>query len=168
MTVIVAIIGLMGGGLVAISGILQARHIKGGTKVSIGITIAVCTLLAFLSLLGLIGAIGRKLFLIRLYFTFLVLHLMFSLGIGIYAIYRIFKESSSFMKDCIAAHPSTVYKNPQGICSQSLKIVKGVTVTLFIVFWLFEIYACVIIKNYSHQLEDEYAVEGVVKDTESW
>ncbi|KAG5726298.1 hypothetical protein E4T56_gene17424, partial [Termitomyces sp. T112] len=130
-------------------------------------SIAVYSLLAFVSILGLVGAIGRKLVLVRVYFFTLIAHLLFSLAIGIYAIYRIFKDSSSFIQDCLAAHPPTTYENPQGLCSDGLKIVKGVTVTVFIVFWLFEIYGCVIVNSYSRQLEDEYAVEGVVKDTES-
>ncbi|KAG6862319.1 hypothetical protein C0995_016017 [Termitomyces sp. Mi166 len=113
-----------------------------GSKVSLGITIAIYSLLALVSLLGL--------------------------AVGIYAIYRVFRDSGSFIRDCLAEHPPTVYQDSHGLCSQGLKIVKGVTVTIFIVFWLFEIYGCVIVKNYSRQLEDEYAVEGVVKDTESW
>ncbi|KAG5721302.1 hypothetical protein E4T56_gene5305, partial [Termitomyces sp. T112] len=58
--VIVALIGLLGGGLIAVAGGLNSRQIT-GSRVSLGISIAVYSLLAFVSILGLVGAIGRKL-----------------------------------------------------------------------------------------------------------
>ncbi|KAG6920110.1 hypothetical protein DXG01_010178 [Tephrocybe rancida] len=165
--VIIALIGLLGGGLIAIAGAINAHQIS-GSKVSIGISITVYALLAILSLVGLIGAIARKLALVRLYFVFLFVHLLFSISFGIYAIWRVFKDSGAFKKDCLLAHAAPSIKNPAGICNDGLKVIKGVTVTVFIIFWLFEIWGCVIVNNYSRQLADEQAVEGVVKDTESW
>ncbi|GLB44922.1 hypothetical protein LshimejAT787_1802590 [Lyophyllum shimeji] len=130
-----------GRGVIAVVGGLNAHRIN-GSKVSIGISITVYGLLAFVSLLGLIGAIARKLALIKLYFAFLVVHLMFSLAVGIYAIFRVFKDKHK-------------------LCNDGLKVVKGVTVTLFIIFWLIEIWGCVIVNSYAGQLADENAVEGL-------
>ncbi|GLB37265.1 hypothetical protein LshimejAT787_0403160 [Lyophyllum shimeji] len=165
--VIVALIGLLGGGVIAVVGGLNAHRIN-GSKVSIGISITVYGLLAFVSLLGLIGAIARKLALIKLYFAFLVVHLMFSLAVGIYAIFRVFKDKHVFLNDCIQSNTAAAAQSPQKLCNDGLKVVKGVTVTLFIIFWLIEIWGCVIVNSYAGQLADENAVEGVVKDTEAW
>jgi len=165
--VVMALIGLLGGGIVSVVGAINAHRLK-GSKVSIGIIVAVYALLTFVSLLGLIGAIGRKLALVKLYFTFLVVHLLFSLAIGIYALFRAFHDSSSFMHDCLASKPAAASQNSKALCSDQLKLVKGLSVTIFIVFWLVEIWGCVIVKSYAAQLADENAVEGVVKDTEAW
>ncbi|KAG5637227.1 hypothetical protein H0H81_005349 [Sphagnurus paluster] len=165
--ILIALVGLLGGGFISIISAINAHRIT-GSKVSIGITIAVYILLTLVSLLGLIGAIGRKLALIRLYFTILMMHLLFSLATGIYAIYRVFKDGSTFINDCMVSNTAVSSEDPRQMCSDGLKLVKGLTVTLFIVFWLVEIWGCVIVNSYAGQLEDENAVEGVVKDTEAW
>jgi len=164
--VIIALIGLLGGGIISVVGGLNAHRIN-GSKASIAISITVYALLAFVSLLGLVGAIGRKLSLIKLYFSILVVHLMFSLAIGIYAIFRVFKDKRTFLNDCIASNTAAAAQNSQQLCNDGLKVIKGVTVTLFIIFWLIEIWGCVIVNSYAGQLADENAVEGVVKDTEA-
>jgi hypothetical protein len=165
--VIIALVGLLGGGIISVVGGLNAHKIS-GSKVSIAISIAVYALLAFVSLLGLVGAIGRKLSLIKIYFSILLVHLLFSLAIGIYAIWRVFKDGSVFMNDCIVSNTAAAAENPQQLCNDGLKLVKGLTVTFSIIFWLVELWGCVIVNSYAGQLADENAVEGVVKDTEAW
>ncbi|KAG5646266.1 hypothetical protein DXG03_003862 [Asterophora parasitica] len=164
---IIALFGFLGGGLIAIVGGLNAYKIS-GSKASIGIAVTVYALLALVSILGLIGAAGRKLALIRIYFLVLLAHLFFSLATGIYAIFRIFKEGSIFLDDCMASDSAANVEDPKKMCTDGLKLIKGVTVTLFIIFWLVEIWGCVIVNSYGGQLQDENAVEGVVKDTEAW
>jgi len=166
--VIIAIFGLLGGGALAIAGALNAHRID-GSKVSIAISIVIYALLAFVSGLGLIGAIGRKLALIKLYFVMLLAHLVFSLGVGIYAAFRIFHDGAIFINECVAANDaSALGDDPTKVCHEGLKVVKGVTLTMFIIFWLFEIWGCAIVSSYVSQLTDENAIDGVVKDTEAW
>jgi len=164
-TVLIAILGLLGGGVLAVLGGLNAHNIK-GSKVSAGITIAIYGLLALVSLVGLIGAIARKLALVKVYFAMLLAHLMFNLGVGIYALFRIFRDGHVFVDNCVAANPTVT--NATKVCFEGLRVIKGVSVSLFIVFLLIEIWGCVIVSNYAGQLADENAVEGVVKDTEAW
>jgi len=164
--VIIALIGLLGGGIVSVVGGINAHRIS-GSKASIAISITVYALLAFVSLLGLVGAIGRKLALIKIYFSVLIVHLLFSLAIGIFAIYRAFNDKGVFMNDCITSNTAAAAQNPKQMCNDGLKVVKGVTVTLFIIFWLVEIWGIVIVNSYAGQLADENAIEGVVKDTEA-
>jgi len=165
--VITALLGLMGGGILAIVGGLEAHRID-GSKVSIAISIAVYGLLAFVSLLGLFGAIGRSISLIKLYFGVLLAHLFFSIGIGAYAIHRVFTDAVGFYDTCIVSEPATQEDDPGKYCNEGVKLVKGITVTLFIVVWLFEIWGCIIVSSYARQLQDENNVSGVVKDTEAW
>ena len=163
--VIIAAVGLMGGGALAIAGALNAGTIQ-GSKASIAISIVIYSLLAIVSLLGLIGALGRKATLVKVYFFALVSHLLFSFAIGVYALFRIFKDGNSFITHCVAANSNM--EDAEKVCGEGLKVVKGISVTLFIALWIFEIYGCVIVKGYNDQLEDEKAHEGVVKDTEAW
>ncbi|KAF9467275.1 hypothetical protein BDZ94DRAFT_1318710 [Collybia nuda] len=183
--VLVALFGLLGGGTLAIVGASQAHRIgmptpafsldpraykpfPDGSKVSIAISITVYALLAFLSLLGLVGAIGRKISLIKMYFGMLVAHLVFSIGIGAFALHRVFSDSMGFYDECMLSQPASQVEDPSKLCKDGAKILKGVSVTVFIIFWLFEIWGCLIVGNYSKQLQDENALSGVVKDTEAW
>jgi hypothetical protein len=163
--VIIATIGLVGGGALAIGAALNAHNIQ-GNKAPVAISIVIYILLSIVSLLGLIGAIGRKLLLIKIYFVALIAHLIFSFIIGIYALHIIFKDGGVFISHCVAANSHL--DNSDKICHHGLKVIKGVTVTLFIIVWLFEIWAIVIVREYNHQLREELVVEGVVKDTEAW
>lgn len=88
---------------------------------------------------SLVGAIGRKLSLVKLYFAMLLAHLLFSLGVGIYAIFRIFQDGPVFIDECVASNTASTDDDPAKICADGLKVVKGVTVTVFILLWLFEI-----------------------------
>lgn len=139
-----------------------------GKKVSLAISITVYALLALLSVLGFIGALARRLHLIKIYFGMLLAHLIFSIAIGGFAIFRVFRDSSSYFQDCLQSQAASASGNQTKVCSDGVKIVKGVTITLFVVLWLFEIWGCVIVSNYSKQLAAEKSVQGVVKDTEAW
>lgn len=114
----------------------------------------------------------------------LLAHLIFSMGIGGFAIFRVFRDAKSYYEDCVHSYAGS--QSSASVCTDGVKIVKGVTVSLFIVLWLFEICAsgsliksfwkssflspggCVIVSNYSKQLAAEKSVHGVVKDTEAW
>ncbi|KAF8230163.1 hypothetical protein L208DRAFT_1438542 [Tricholoma matsutake] len=165
--IIIAIIGILGGGALSVLGGLQAERMT-GKKVAIAISITVYALLAILSVLGFIGAIARRLHLIKIYFGMLLAHLIFSMGMGGFAIFRVFRESSLYFQDCLQSQAATLSDNPTKICKDGVKIIKGVIIALFVVLWLFEIWGCVIVSNYSKQLAAEKSVHGVVKDTEAW
>jgi hypothetical protein len=134
-----------------------------------------------------IGAVARRLHLIKIYFGMLLAHLIFSIGIGGFAIFRVFRDASSYYQDCLHSYAgSSSQSSGPSICADGVKIIKGVAVSLFVVLWLFEICAsdfliksfckssflspggCVIVSNYSKQLAAEKSVQGVVKDTEAW
>jgi len=164
-TVLIAVFGLLGGGVLAVGGGLKAHSVQ-GSKVAIALAITVYGLLSILSLVGLVGAIGRKLTLIKIYFAMLFAHLMFSLGVGVYVLFRVFRDGHIFVNNCAVANANIA--NATKVCYEGLRVIKGVGVTLFILFLLLEIWGCVIVSSYAGQLADENAVEGVVKDTEAW
>jgi len=163
--ILISLIGLLGGGTLAVAGALNASTMQ-GDKASIAITITIYLLLAIVSAIGLVGSVGRKPLLVKIYLVALIVHFLLSFALGIYALFRVFKDGPSFISHCIDANHDV--GNADVVCAEGLKVVKAISVTLFIVVWLFEIWGCVIVKGYKEQLEDEKAHEGVVKDAEAW
>ncbi|KAF5325650.1 hypothetical protein D9611_000127 [Ephemerocybe angulata] len=163
--ILLSLLGFLGGGAVSAVGIISLKKSSGAEK-SLIIQIVVYVLLCVISLLGLIGGIGRKLLLVRIYFGMLVFHLAFSVGGGIFAIYRVFKDSPNYITECLLGKESD--PNAQKTCEQGASLLKGLMITVFILFWALETWACVIVHNYNRQLEEEEATRSVVKDTEAW
>ncbi|KAF9047314.1 hypothetical protein BJ165DRAFT_1526637 [Panaeolus papilionaceus] len=162
--ILIGFIGLVGGGAVTAVAIMSLKH-AGASKTAIIIQLIVYLLLALVSLLGIVGAITRKRSLIRLYFATLLTHLLFSLASGIYAIHRSFKDAPKYLSQCTSG--STDHHVIQ-VCKNGSTLLKAITVSVFIVAWLLEIWGCVIVINYSKQLVEEEVSQSVVKDTETW
>jgi len=161
--VILSLFGFLGGSAMTAFAIIQLKRSPGttGNKVSLTIEIVVYILLAILSVIGLIGAISRKLAFVRSYFWMVFLHLLLSIGLGIYAIVHNFKEAPVYIDECVSdsEDPSVLQS-----CQDGSKLFKGVMIAVFVIVWLLEIWACSIVHSYSKQLVDEQAV----KDTENW
>jgi len=162
--IIFALFGTLIGGAITALGSLRLVHTE-GSKVSLIIEVVVYGILALVSLLGLIGAIARKLGLVKFYFGMLIVHLLFSMGTGGYAIYRIFRDSPAYIDRCIGHHGGTYASK---VCHDGATVTKAVVIGLFVLLWLIEIWGCVIVNSYSRQLSEETAAERVVKDTEAW
>jgi hypothetical protein len=90
----------------------------------------------------------------------LLAHLIFSMGIGGFAIFRVFRHSSIYFQDCLQSHAASVSTNPTKICQDAVKIVKGVSVTVFVVLWLFEICALWRVFSWSNRFGSFFAVQG--------
>jgi len=162
--VLFSLLGTAVGGGIASLGVLRIMHAH-GSKVSLIIEVIVYGILGLVSLLGLIGAVSRKLGLIKFFFAMLLIHLIFSLGSGGFAIYRIFHDAPAYIDKCISHHGG---KHASQVCHEGATITKVVVIGLFILLWLIEIWGCVIVNSYSRQLREETAAERVVKDTEAW
>ena len=85
---------------------------------------------------SLIGAMSRKLGLIKFFFAMLVIHLIFSLGSGGFAIYRIFHDAPAYIDKCISHHGGS---HASQVCHEGATITKVVVIALFILLWLIEI-----------------------------
>ena len=114
-----------------------------------------------------------------------LVHLLISIGLGIYAIIHNFRDAPKYIDECASgSEDPSVLKS----CEDGSKLFKGVMIAVFIFVWLLEfcqffIYfisvtyahlllllllllsgACWIIHSYANQLRDEQAD----KDTENW
>ncbi|PPR02982.1 hypothetical protein CVT26_004926 [Gymnopilus dilepis] len=95
----------------------------------------------------------------------LILHLLFSIGMGVYAINRNFKDTPKYISTC---QSGSTEKAVIAACHQGATILKSVMIGSFILAWLLETWACFIVGHYSKQLAEEEATKSIVKDTESW
>jgi F0F1-type ATP synthase assembly protein I len=102
---------------------------------------------------------------IRAYLAMLIIHLLFSMGSGIYAIHRNFEESPKYISDCISGSHDKLVTN---VCKDSASLTKSIMIGIFIGAWLIETWACFIVVNYSKQLGEEELRNSMVKDSESW
>jgi len=162
--ILLAILGLIGGSGVAAIGIINLKRSE-GSKTALVIQIIVYLLLAIVSIFGLIGAIAKRLAFVRLYLAMLIMHLLFSMGTGIYAIHRNFTDAPKYISDC---ESGSTEKAVIAVCSQGATLLKSVMIGSFILAWLLETWACFIVVHYSKQLAEEEATKSMVKDNESW
>ncbi|KDR75379.1 hypothetical protein GALMADRAFT_249423 [Galerina marginata CBS 339.88] len=162
--ILLAILGLIGGSGVAAIGIINLKHNEGSRTTAV-LQIIIYLLLAIVSIFGLIGAITKRLAFIRVYLAMLIFHLLFSMGTGIYAIHRSFKDAPKYISDCMSGSTD---KGVISVCNNGAALLKSVVIGSFILAWLLETWACVIVAHYSKQLAEEEATKSIVKDTESW
>ncbi|TFK44556.1 hypothetical protein BDQ12DRAFT_673206 [Crucibulum laeve] len=164
--ILISLLGFLGGGTITAVGIISLiKPSNGGNKTSLIIQVCVYALLAILSLFGLIGAIAKKLGMVRIYFGSLMFHLFFSIGCGIYAIYNTFKDSPNYVRECVSGSlDPSVFKT----CKDGSTLMKALMIGVFVIAWLLEIWACVIVQGYSQQLNEEARNKNLVKDTEAW
>lgn len=161
--VLLTLLGFMGSCLITAVAIINLKRSE-GSKTALIIQIVIYILLAIVSIFGLVGAITRRLTFVRVFFGMLVTHLIFSIVTGAIAIHSLFKDAPNYISECVSgSDESSVLKS----CQNGANLRKGVTIGVFIVAWLLEIWACLIVHKYNQQLVEE-STTGMVKDTETW
>ncbi|KAF8972926.1 hypothetical protein BDZ97DRAFT_1778389 [Flammula alnicola] len=161
--ILLALLGLIGGSAITAASIINLKRSDGSRTAAI-IQIIIYILLAIVSIFGFIGAVTRKLGFIRSYLAMLIVHLLFNLGMGIYAIHRNFKDAPKYISDCASGSEDPGVLT---VCRNGAALLKSLMIGVFILAWLLETWACFIVVNYSKQLAEEEA-QSIVKDTESW
>ncbi|KAJ7497109.1 hypothetical protein FB451DRAFT_215881 [Mycena latifolia] len=161
--VVIGIVGLAGGGVIAVGGVVQANR-SAGNKLAYIIQIIVYGVLAILSVSGIIGAIFKKRGLIRAYFAILTVHVLFSVASGVFSLYRFFGDAPDDVNKCINNSTDDVAIQA---CQKGMSVMKGVLIAVFIFVWLMEIWGCLIVKSYSTQLGEEQAMAQKAKDYEA-
>jgi hypothetical protein len=152
--VFLSLLGSLGGSAMAVFAIIQTKRSPGttGNKVALIIQIIIYILLAIVSVFGLIGAISRKRSFVRLYLWMLFVHLLLSIGLGIYAIVHNFKDARNYIDECASgSEDPSVLKS----CEDGSKLFKGIMIAVFVFVWLLEIWACRIVNSYSNQIKAE-------------
>jgi len=162
--VVFALLGVFFGSLITGFSCLRMKNTD-GSKTSLIIEAIVFGILAFVSLMGLIGAFARRLGLIKFYFAMLLVHFIVSFAIGVYAVFKVFHDASGYVQSCVGDHGGP---DSSKVCTDADSITKAIVICMFMLLWFFEIWGCVIVSSYARQLREEKTAERVVKDTEAW
>ncbi|KII85614.1 hypothetical protein PLICRDRAFT_31775 [Plicaturopsis crispa FD-325 SS-3] len=158
---VMGILGIVGGGLVAgaawkqVMGLTDAISMT--NKIALYIQAVLYTLLAVLSLFGLVGTIIKGQRLVSAYSVMLWVHFGFSVGTGAFFLYSLFHETGQEdIAKCINGSDSTIQKD---VCKGSFAVLRGVIVGVLVLIWLIELYGGFIVSNYAGQLEEEDAAK---------
>ncbi|KAI0300116.1 hypothetical protein B0F90DRAFT_1668430 [Multifurca ochricompacta] len=155
-------LGIVGGSIVAAVGWHGATHkdqahLTRNQETSLVIASLSYTVLAIVSIFGLIGTIGRRRGFVSLYNTMVWWHLGFSIASGAYFIYTLFhKVGDHDVNDCINGSDSP---SKQEDCRKAFKVGRNITIGLYIFIWLIELWGCLIVANYVEQLQEEEALD---------
>ncbi|KZV65447.1 hypothetical protein PENSPDRAFT_638327 [Peniophora sp. CONT] len=117
----------------------------------------VYTASVIISLLGLIGALGRKRRLVQIFFYMLLLQLLVSMASGGYFLYTIFKADSCADLEKFNSDGNDFVVD----CNGSLKTLRIVSCVWFGVTWFFQIWMLHSVNEYVTQLRNETAYESV-------
>jgi len=155
-------LGLVGGGLAGAVGWIQitkmgAEHLAIQDSVALWVQTFMYSILSIVSLFGFLGACFRKRGFVSVYSTVLGIHLIFSLITGIFSIWSLFhKTGSDAVEKCVEA--GSAENVTAEACQKSYTMLRIITIVVFILIILIEIYGLVIVSNYVEQLDDEEAL----------
>jgi len=151
--------GVLVGGLLSVGGWLQVANLvehplSQRDQIALYIQTVLSTLLAVVSVFGFIGAAMRRRTMLNLFWMLLAAHLVFSLGSGIFTIYSMFNDdvTSVLTQQCTNAAIDDITSE---FCGNGMTVVKGIIIAFFVISWLFQLYACIIVANYVDQLDEE-------------
>jgi hypothetical protein len=146
------VLGLLFGSLIVAAGILRIRHLQAG-RPTLVVQVIMYTFLALISVFGLMATIMRRRRLVAIFWAMLTAHLIFSIISGSFTLHAIFKNAPANMENCIATQPDD--PDQESHCRKAEVAVKGAFISVFIIIWLFQIYACLVIDKYTKQLAEE-------------
>lgn len=131
-------------------------------QIAIYFSSAMYTLLALVSLFGFVGAIIKSISMVASFASSLLVHLVFSVGIGIYAIYTVFKQDPRDVFDRCMSNVTGPSNYGHSICKDSFAILKGATIGVYVITWLLQLYAYFVVQRYVEQLEHEEGLKRKV------
>jgi hypothetical protein len=156
-----ALLGIVGGGFIAAAGWLQisqlSKHPLGGRdKIALVVQTIMYTLLALLSFCGMIGTFNKSRSLISVYSTMLYTHLGFSIVTGAFYLYTLFHQAGKTdIQKCIDNSADGAAE----ACKKGFGVIRAIIVVVFIIVWLLELYGCIIVSNYTDQLDEEKGIK---------
>jgi hypothetical protein len=152
---VIALLGLIGGTLITVAGIIQAKNSGKKSmvnKAGLTIQIVIYLLLAIVSFFGLVGVITKRRKFVVMYWVMLVIHLAFSVIASIFSLNAMFKSASADIDRCVGG---SVNPNDRKDCQRAMNVTKGIAVAVCVFVWLVEIYGCITVDSYVKQLADE-------------
>ncbi|TFY65717.1 hypothetical protein EVG20_g5368 [Dentipellis fragilis] len=133
----------------------EKSKLAGSDKTMAIVTAVVWTLLAVVSLFGLIGAIIKQKACITVYAWLLWIHVILSIATGSYYIYTLFHSAEDdSIKKCEGDNASDL---EHGACKAAFDVGRGILIAVYIIMWLIEMWVASIASDYVGQLNEEEA-----------
>jgi len=137
-------LGLAGGVLVSTVSWIQIAHLpwhplETRDKISLYIQAVIYTLLAIISLIGMLGSLLRHLRIVSFYKNVLPLHLIFSLASGGFSFFSYFRHAPNDITRCINGSQDQITR---ALCSKGWSAFTGIVVGLFIFLWVDQMCMC--------------------------
>jgi len=158
---ILSLLGVIGGGILSVAAWvlvhqLQSQKVSANTAgaAAIWIQAFLFTLLTLLSIFGFIGCLVKSRNSVNAYSWGLMTFILLSILSGAFSLWAIFNKPEE-RPDYAACLSAATDDNARAACKATDQIYKGVTVAIYIITWLFMIYAYVIVDNYVDQLDEE-------------
>jgi len=157
---ILSLLGVIGGAIISAAGwiqVYQLRTHEAGTAdtVAIWLHASIFTLLTLLSIFGFIGCLVKSRNSVNAYSWGLLSFIFMSIFSGAFTLWALFNKPYT-QGDYLTCLNGATDEGAKAVCGNGGAVYKGVTVTVYIVTWLFMIYAYIIIDNYVEQLDEEY------------
>jgi hypothetical protein len=138
------------------------QHPLGKTdQIALWIQAPLFTFLAVLAVFGLIGAVTKNRSMISGFAIALAIHLVFSIASGVFSIVMLFARQSQALDSCIQNAGDSSDAAVQS-CKTGLVLTKGVMIAVFVLIWLIQLYAYVVVSRYVDQLDEELMANTVV------
>ncbi|KAK0477964.1 hypothetical protein IW261DRAFT_1565767 [Armillaria novae-zelandiae] len=157
---IIAALTLAGSTLVAIGAWINVHNIINKTlelsksgEISMYIVAGVYTLVAIVSLLGLVGALTARPGLVSTFNSLQIGTFIISLAIGAYSLYLLFSDNFD-ISDCVNSVDASA-DTAQQVCNAALKVSKAAVVVIYAITWLVQFYGLFIVRSYVRELEEK-------------
>jgi len=157
---IISLLGLLGGGAIAVVLWLALKDVdkQGGissqARLALILEAILWTVLAIVSLFGLIGVIIKKKRFITVYATLLFTTLGINIAAGIFYFHSLFQTetSTNAVNQCINGSTSVIKKDA---CKAEWDVKRILLIAGHVVLWLILLWGCFIVSDYVGQLNEE-------------
>jgi len=156
---------MVGGSFVAAIGWIQVAQF--GThprerweEIALWIHSSMFSLLGLLAIMGFLGCLVKSRGMVRAFAVALALHFGFSLASGIFTLYMLFRQTPQETVDkCVNGSEDEAVIQA---CGNSIGIMKGLMVAIYVLTWLIQLYAYFVVERYVDQLDDEMMAKSTV------
>ncbi|TRM60375.1 hypothetical protein BD626DRAFT_131627 [Schizophyllum amplum] len=160
---VMTLIGLLGGGAVAIGSWYGLAHQDTQVaarvdRTTLEVSAGIYTFLALICLFGLIGCIFRRRTLVRWYLFVLTAQFFLSVGFGIWSLVEFFRYSKAEWQDeCLngIADNTMTQDAEEDLCRKAYNTARWTLPVVYIIAWVIELYGLIIVDNYVDQISDE-------------
>lgn len=134
-------------------------------EITLYIQTVMYTLLAVISLFGLVGTLIKNRSFISLYYSLVTFHLAFHIVTGAFSLYALYhKDGDRDIQNCIN-NANNGLSNSDGtqltkeVCEKGFAFIRYVAIGVYVAVILVELYGCIIVGNYVDQLDEEEAAK---------